>query len=44
MHLNFCDPDLSAEQKHAAFIESCSEVGLVHHLERGDEVQQLLGL
>lgn len=44
MHLNFSDPDLSEEQKHSAFLESCTEFGLVHHLERRDEVQQRLGL
>lgn len=44
MHLNFSDPDLSEDHKHAAFLQSCTEFGLVHHLERRDEVQRRLGL
>lgn len=44
MHLNFSDPHLTGEQKHAAFLESCKEFGLVHHLDLTDEVRLRLGL
>lgn len=44
MHLNFTNPQLSEEQKHAAFLESCTEYGLVHHLDLRDRVQRQLGL
>ena len=44
MYLNFTDPQLTEEQKHAAFLASCDEFGLVHHLDLTDEVRLRLGL
>jgi quercetin dioxygenase-like cupin family protein len=44
MYLNFSDPMLSEEQKHHAFLASCEEFGLVHHIELRDEVRVRLGL
>ena len=44
MYLNYSDPHLTEEQKHAAFLESCNEFGLVHHLELRDEVRLRLDL
>lgn len=44
MHLNYSDPHLTGEQKHAAFLESCKEFGLVHHLDLTDEVRRRLDL
>lgn len=44
MHLNFTNPQLSEEQKHAAFLEGCTEYGLVHHLDLRDRGQGQPGL
>ena len=44
MYLNYSDPHLTEEQEHAAFLESCNEFGLVHHLELRDEVRLRLDL
>lgn len=44
MDLNFSDTHRSEEHKHAAFLESCTEFGLVHHLELRDEVRIRLGI
>jgi mannose-6-phosphate isomerase-like protein (cupin superfamily) len=39
INVTLSDPRLSGEEKQVAFLESCKEFGLVHHMDLADDVR-----